>query len=423
MVLVMAMSATALATTVILEVDDVKNTFLGAGPPADRHPGDHQGGGRRRPHDPPARLRRPLRGQEAGLKPRSDTMLLVRADPNKDAIAVMSIPRDLKAEIPGYGTRQDQRRLRAGRPAPDRAHDQEALRGRDGRDVPDQQRHQRQLRRPSGARSTTSAASTSTSTATTSTTTRAAASATRRSTSTRATRSSRARTRWTTSATATRTTTSSAPPASRTSCARRATCPASRKLFSVGDRKRAGARLRPLLRGRQGLPLQQGDLLDAAARRCTSCRRTRASTRSASAPPSPTTRTVDTRLFTLQRSLKKTVDEFMNAKSSSKPTKTAKPTAADEESARLRKKRNRNKPAQVPGPRGGARPGRRPGRARRPEAQVPVLLPAPAHHAAPPTPAPSRASTRSATSRARSTRPTGSSSPRAWPASTTASRA
>ena len=31
-------------------------------------------------------------------------MLLVRADPNKDAIAVMSIPRDLKAEIPGYGS-------------------------------------------------------------------------------------------------------------------------------------------------------------------------------------------------------------------------------------------------------------------------------------------------------------------------------
>ena len=30
--------------------------------------------------------------------------MLLRLDPDKDAIAVMSIPRDLKVEIPGYGT-------------------------------------------------------------------------------------------------------------------------------------------------------------------------------------------------------------------------------------------------------------------------------------------------------------------------------
>ena len=35
---------------------------------------------------------------------RSDTTILLRLDPNRDAIAVMSIPRDLKVEIPGYGT-------------------------------------------------------------------------------------------------------------------------------------------------------------------------------------------------------------------------------------------------------------------------------------------------------------------------------
>ena len=35
---------------------------------------------------------------------RSDTMMLIRLDPEKDATAVMSIPRDLKAEIPGHGT-------------------------------------------------------------------------------------------------------------------------------------------------------------------------------------------------------------------------------------------------------------------------------------------------------------------------------
>jgi LCP family protein required for cell wall assembly len=36
-------------------------------------------------------------------KVRSDTMMLVRLDPSKGATAVMSIPRDLKVDIPGYG--------------------------------------------------------------------------------------------------------------------------------------------------------------------------------------------------------------------------------------------------------------------------------------------------------------------------------
>jgi polyisoprenyl-teichoic acid--peptidoglycan teichoic acid transferase len=35
---------------------------------------------------------------------RSDTAMLLRLDPDNDAIALMSIPRDLKVEIPGYGT-------------------------------------------------------------------------------------------------------------------------------------------------------------------------------------------------------------------------------------------------------------------------------------------------------------------------------
>ena len=35
---------------------------------------------------------------------RSDTTMLLRLDPDREAIAVMSIPRDLKVEIPGYGT-------------------------------------------------------------------------------------------------------------------------------------------------------------------------------------------------------------------------------------------------------------------------------------------------------------------------------
>jgi polyisoprenyl-teichoic acid--peptidoglycan teichoic acid transferase len=37
-------------------------------------------------------------------KPLSDTMILMRLDPSKKATALLSLPRDLKVEIPGYGT-------------------------------------------------------------------------------------------------------------------------------------------------------------------------------------------------------------------------------------------------------------------------------------------------------------------------------
>jgi LCP family protein required for cell wall assembly len=37
-------------------------------------------------------------------KPLSDTMMLMRLDPSKRATALLSLPRDLKVEIPGYGT-------------------------------------------------------------------------------------------------------------------------------------------------------------------------------------------------------------------------------------------------------------------------------------------------------------------------------
>ncbi len=44
------------------------------------------------------------RANEAEDPGRSDTTMLVRLDPDKDLISMMSIPRDLKVEIPGYGT-------------------------------------------------------------------------------------------------------------------------------------------------------------------------------------------------------------------------------------------------------------------------------------------------------------------------------
>jgi LCP family protein required for cell wall assembly len=44
------------------------------------------------------------RANEAEDPGRSDTTMLIRLDPDRNAIAVLSIPRDLKVEIPGYGT-------------------------------------------------------------------------------------------------------------------------------------------------------------------------------------------------------------------------------------------------------------------------------------------------------------------------------
>jgi LCP family protein required for cell wall assembly len=48
--------------------------------------------------------RRPKNNVEGAGGARSDTIMLVRLDPEKDATAIMSLPRDLKVEIPGHGT-------------------------------------------------------------------------------------------------------------------------------------------------------------------------------------------------------------------------------------------------------------------------------------------------------------------------------
>jgi polyisoprenyl-teichoic acid--peptidoglycan teichoic acid transferase len=44
-------------------------------------------------------------GVDEGNEPHSDTIILVRFDPDKEATAVMSIPRDLLVDIPGYSER------------------------------------------------------------------------------------------------------------------------------------------------------------------------------------------------------------------------------------------------------------------------------------------------------------------------------
>ena len=48
--------------------------------------------------------RRPPNAKDGGAGARSDTIILARLDPDKKATALMSLPRDLKVQIPGHGT-------------------------------------------------------------------------------------------------------------------------------------------------------------------------------------------------------------------------------------------------------------------------------------------------------------------------------
>jgi anionic cell wall polymer biosynthesis LytR-Cps2A-Psr (LCP) family protein len=101
-----SLSATAVASAVLLEIDDVTKTF--AGPAQGRRQIDIPEVSRAQAGDPRTFL---ILGSDArygdkklGYKPRSDTILLVRVDPDTKRIAVMSLPRDLKVKIPGAGT-------------------------------------------------------------------------------------------------------------------------------------------------------------------------------------------------------------------------------------------------------------------------------------------------------------------------------
>jgi LCP family protein required for cell wall assembly len=105
-VLVTAMSASAVAATVILEVDRVKDIFTRKGRQAIIIPEvtRAEAGG-------PRTLM--LLGtderygdRKAKIGSRADTILLARVNPDTNAIAVLSVPRDLKVDIPGHGTGQ-----------------------------------------------------------------------------------------------------------------------------------------------------------------------------------------------------------------------------------------------------------------------------------------------------------------------------
>ncbi len=102
-VVIVLATASAVSATVLLQVDDIINIIEREGrapiviPEIDRaDAGSAQTlmilGSDRRYGD-----------RALGLKPRSDTIILVRLDPDKSVIAVTSVPRDLLVEIPGRG--------------------------------------------------------------------------------------------------------------------------------------------------------------------------------------------------------------------------------------------------------------------------------------------------------------------------------
>jgi polyisoprenyl-teichoic acid--peptidoglycan teichoic acid transferase len=102
-VLILVVSAAATASGVLLYIDSIAKAIGKNGQfksKIEKLLGEVHGG------DPQTILilgsdKRAGEGETRGL---SDTTMLLRLDPGKDLISVMSIPRDLKVEIPNYGT-------------------------------------------------------------------------------------------------------------------------------------------------------------------------------------------------------------------------------------------------------------------------------------------------------------------------------
>jgi LCP family protein required for cell wall assembly len=100
--LVMVITAAAVATAALRELDDILDPI--------RKPGRADIDIPELDTPPPGGPRTFMilgsdkrEGADRFSPPRSDTILLARADPDTDAITVLSLPRDLKVEIPGHG--------------------------------------------------------------------------------------------------------------------------------------------------------------------------------------------------------------------------------------------------------------------------------------------------------------------------------
>jgi polyisoprenyl-teichoic acid--peptidoglycan teichoic acid transferase len=136
--LTIALSATAVASAVLLQIHSVTQAFLG--PQQGRRAIEIPGVTRAQAGDPRTFL---ILGSDArysdrklGLKPRSDTILLVRANPDTKSIAVMSIPRDLKVRIPGHGSDKINAAYEIGGPRETVATIKRLFRGATGEDFP-----------------------------------------------------------------------------------------------------------------------------------------------------------------------------------------------------------------------------------------------------------------------------------------------
>ena len=103
-VLICLMTAGAVSATVLLQVDEVLDILREEGRAAIEIPEiDRADAGKAQTLMILGSDRR-YGDKEAKIPPRSDTMILVRLDPDKEVIAMMSIPRDLLVDVPGVGS-------------------------------------------------------------------------------------------------------------------------------------------------------------------------------------------------------------------------------------------------------------------------------------------------------------------------------
>jgi LCP family protein required for cell wall assembly len=102
-VIIVLLSATAVASAVLLQVDKSIKVFQEASIPI---PDIENELDKVDPGSPQTILvlGSDRRFGDGTIPPRSDTILVVRLDPDKNATAVMSIPRDLRVDIPGHGS-------------------------------------------------------------------------------------------------------------------------------------------------------------------------------------------------------------------------------------------------------------------------------------------------------------------------------
>jgi len=104
-VLICLMTAGAVSAAVLLQVDEIIDILQQEGRAAIEIPEiDRADAGKAQTLMILGSDRRYGDKKEDGVTPRSDTIILVRLDPDKEVIAMMSIPRDLLVAIPGVGS-------------------------------------------------------------------------------------------------------------------------------------------------------------------------------------------------------------------------------------------------------------------------------------------------------------------------------